>query len=38
MVVDSKALKIADPAPQQKAPAATHPAVACRAIGISGSA
>jgi hypothetical protein len=38
MVVASKALKIADPAPQQKAAAATQGTAACRAIGMSGSA
>jgi hypothetical protein len=38
MVVPSKALKIADPAPQQKAAEATQGAVACRAIGMSGRA
>jgi hypothetical protein len=38
MVVPSKALKTAEPAPQQKAAAATQGAAACRAIGMSGSA
>jgi hypothetical protein len=38
MVVPSKVAKIADPAPQPKAAAATQGAEACRAIGMSGSA
>jgi hypothetical protein len=38
MVVPSKVAKIADPAPQPKAAAATQGAAACRAIGMSGSA
>lgn len=38
MAVPSKVAKIADPAPQPKAATATQGAVACRAIGMSGSA
>jgi hypothetical protein len=38
MVVPSKVLKIADPAPQQNAAAATQGAAACRDMGMSGSA
>jgi hypothetical protein len=38
MAVLKKALDTAAPAPQANAAAATHPAAACRAIGISGSA
>ncbi|HJZ04043.1 MAG TPA: hypothetical protein VJ305_25275 [Streptosporangiaceae bacterium] len=38
MVVLVKALAIADPAPQAKAPRATQGTAACRAIGMSGSA
>ena len=38
MVVLLKALEVADPAPQAKAPSATQGATACRAIGMSGSA
>ena len=38
MVVLKKVLDSDDPAPQAKAAAATHGAVACRAIGMSGSA
>jgi hypothetical protein len=38
MVVPSKVLKIADPAPQQKAATATQGAAACRDIGMSGNA
>jgi hypothetical protein len=37
-VVLLKALEVADPAPQAKAPNATQGAAACRAIGMSGSA
>jgi len=36
--VPKKVLFSAAPAPQAKAAAATHGAVACRAIGMSGSA
>jgi len=38
MAVPKKVLDSDAPAPQAKAAAATHGAVACRAIGMSGSA
>jgi hypothetical protein len=38
MAVPVKVADTAEPAPQQNAAAATHTAVACRAIGMSGSA
>jgi len=38
MAVPKKVPKIADPPPQPKAATATQGAVACRAIGMSGSA
>jgi len=38
MAVPKKVAKVAEPAPQENAAAATHGADVCRAIGMSGSA